>query len=197
MRKVLDAFEVSDNEVEINRELYRKYVTTHIENVRKGYQKFFVPLCNSDSVNPKYFTKQEMIDAIVKLGNHVLLHDATKWSPEEFEPYRYKFYPTKQEKSDPNYSENVKKVFGLGWKHHHENNEHHLNHWCEDGINRDMPLDYIFEMICDWYAMSMYFKSSILGWYEKDAKKERAMMTEKTKNIVDDLLYNVLKDKIF
>ena len=104
MRKVLDAFEVSDNEVEINRELYRKYVTTHIENVRKGYQKFFVPLCNNDSVNPKYFTKQEMIDAIAKLGNHVLLHDATKWSPEEFEPYRYKFYPTKQEKSDPNYN---------------------------------------------------------------------------------------------
>ena len=197
MRKVLDAFEVSDNEVEINRCLYREYVTTHIENVRKGYQKFFVPLCNNDSVNPKYFTKQEMIDAIVKLGNHVLLHDATKWSPEEFEPYRYKFYPTKQEKSDPNYNENMKRVFAEGWKHHHENNEHHLNHWCEDGINRDMPLDYIFEMICDWYAMSVYFKSSIVEWYEKDAKKERAMMTEKTKNIVDDLLYNVLKDKIF
>lgn len=196
MRKVLNAYDVVDSDIEKSIQDYRNYLIKHIENVQKGYRILILPLVRKD-INSNYFTKDDLMKAISNLDKHIYLHDTSKWSKEEFDAYRYKFYPTKYEKSDPNYSENVKRVFGLGWKHHHENNEHHLNYWCEDGIKRDMPLDFILEMICDWYSMSVYFKSSILEWYEKDAKKEKAMMTEKTRNIVDDLLYNVLRDKMF
>ena len=56
-----------------------------------------------------------------------------------------------------------------------------------------MSLDAIIEMICDWEAVSYMFGTSILDWYEKQAKNdEQKAMTQKTRDIVEDLLYNVL-----
>ena len=55
-----------------------------------------------------------------------------------------------------------------------------------------MSLNYIIEMICDWLAMSMYFKSNFIEWYNK-AKKEKNAMTKNTKDLVDEILFNVLK----
>ena len=76
------------------------------------------------------------------------------------------------------------------WKHHYENNPHHPEHWVDHktGVIRDMSLDAIVEMLCDWEAMSMYHQSSILDWYKNDATDEKKAMTDKTKQIVEELL---------
>jgi len=54
----------------------------------------------------------------------------------------------------------------------------------------------IIEMLCDWEAMSLKFGTSTLKWYENDAKDEKAALSPKTKEIVEDLLYNVLHNSI-
>ena len=56
-----------------------------------------------------------------------------------------------------------------------------------------MSLRAIVEMICDWEAMGMKFNSDTIKWYESDdSKDERESMSTRTKQIVEDLLYNVL-----
>jgi hypothetical protein len=67
-------------------------------------------------------------------------------------------------------------------------------HWVdpETKIPRDMSLRAILEMICDWEAMGLKFKSDTLNWYENDAKDEKAAMSTNTKQIVEELLYNVI-----
>ena len=55
-----------------------------------------------------------------------------------------------------------------------------------------MTLRAIIEMICDWEAKSLKFKSNTLEWYTNDAEDEKAAMTDNTKKIVEELLFNVI-----
>lgn len=82
----------------------------------------------------------------------------------------------------------LKKAYDVAWEHHHKHHPHHPQHWK----NRDMPYEYIVEMLCDWLAMSMKFGQSTLDWYEKEADEEKGCFSEKTKKIVEYLLYNKL-----
>ena len=56
-----------------------------------------------------------------------------------------------------------------------------------------MSLRAIIEMLCDWEAMALAFNSDTIEWYESDdSKDERSAMSTKTKQIVEELLYQVL-----
>ena len=56
-----------------------------------------------------------------------------------------------------------------------------------------MSLDAIIEMICDWEAVSTMFGTNTVEWYKtKAVDYEQKMMTQNTKDIVEDLLFNVL-----
>lgn len=52
-----------------------------------------------------------------------------------------------------------------------------------------MPYEYIIEMLCDWIAMSYKFGDSTIKWYETEADDEKKCFTDKTKKIVEYLLY--------
>ena len=59
----------------------------------------------------------------------------------------------------------------------------------------DMDYQYIIEMICDWWSFSWESGNlfDIFDWYE--THKENIIMSEKTKNTVEDIL-NKLEQKL-
>ena len=73
-----------------------------------------------------------------------------------------------------NNKETVDKNFELAWKHHYENNPHHPEFWIDKG--GVMTTRFFYEMILDWIAVSMYYKSSVNDWYFKNTsgRKEKS-----------------------
>lgn len=155
-------------------EAYSNYVDTHISNVMKAdkeYRSLLYPymlqrLGKTEEQDRKcpYFHNIELT-----LKNH----DETKFSDEEFRPYAAKFFPTRR---DINNKETVDKNFELAWKHHYENNPHHPEFWIDKG--GVMTTRFFYEMILDWIAVSMYYKSSVNDWYFKNpsGRKEKSTL---------------------
>ena len=181
-----------NNEEKEKNEEYTNYIKTHIQNVEIIYNKYFIPLLNKENISTKIPDKI-FKETILNMKEQIKAHDASKFSEEEFLFYRKNFYPTLTEKNNINLKKKIKEDFQIAWEHHYKNNPHHPFYWVEDDGNiKDMSLNYIIEMICDWLAMSMYFNSNFIEWYNK-AKKEKNAMTKNTKDLVDEILFNVLK----
>lgn len=123
---------------------------------------------------PKHYREQysesltRHISAVQEFGlriglsaRHLALHDTSKWSEEEFEPYARHFYG---EGCDPDW-------MARAWLHHIHHNPHHWNHWiysggwvpkgadCENGA-LPMPYMYLQEMIADWHGASFAYTGS-------------------------------------
>ena len=91
-----------------------------------------------------------------------LLHDLSKYSPEEF-LRGAKYY---QGYRSPNDAERQKTGMSLAWLHHKGRNKHHFEYWVdwhrrpEGGFvyagNR-MPMRYVAEMFCDRVAASRVY----------------------------------------
>lgn len=95
-----------------------------------------------------------------------LLHDLSKYSPIEFlngvKYFNGKKSPIDVEKSMKGYS--------LAWQHHKGRNPHHWEYWIDNiGDNAkngnppdaiEMPLNYVFEMICDWIGAGIVYSKS-------------------------------------
>ena len=169
---------------------YLDYINNHISNVKKAYEMYFIPLLSKDSISDLIST-QDIKNAIKVASALVQEHDASKFSDDEFDGYRIKYYPTELEKSDPNWDEYSEARSEECWEHHYRNNPHHPEHWIdkETKTPKDIPLEYIVEMFCDWEAMSMLY-DDMITWYEKEGSKKE--YSENTRKIIEDLLYNVL-----
>ena len=109
---------------------YNTYIIEHVDNVKKAY---------------KWLKDHNIIleDYSFIIG----LHDLSKFSDEEYDPYDNYFYGSKTEK--------VKREFDYAWLNHIHQNPHHWQHWVlindEDGTKAlEMPKKYIVEMISDW-----------------------------------------------
>ena len=179
---ILEQLDMDRQELDMKKNEYLLYINEHRDNVSNAYSKYMLPLLHSSD-------DTELKDAIVQAGINIQYHDLSKYSKEEFEPYRFKFFPTKSEKSSPMYEQVCKEGFDKAWEHHHQNNPHHVEHWS----NQDMPLEYIVEMICDWSAMSKYLNSSTREWWEseKTQNDEAAYMTPYTRQWTEKFLYEL------
>lgn len=163
---------------------YDMYIAEHKANVKKGYdwlcEKGFMFLNNCS-----YDVGHQICD----------LHDDSKMSVEEYEPYDRYFYGRGR-------SFGVVNDFNKAWLHHIHNNPHHWQHWVL--INDDpklgntcieMPMDYIVEMICDWWAFSWAKDNlyEIFDWYEEH--KGYIELHAKTRKIVEGIL-NRIKEQL-
>ncbi len=179
---------------------YFAYINEHKNNVLKAYENLF-------KANSNFFEISGNTDILEAMGlletNHLLeQHDDTKYSDEEFDAYRVKFYPTKDEAekyaTDEAYKTIADENFNKAWEHHYTNNDHHPNFWAKKNENEalvpntDMEMQAIVHMICDWQAMSYKFKSDMWEWFENDADSEKGCMTLQTKSIVTGIL-NLLR----
>lgn len=90
-----------------------------------------------------------------------LLHDLSKYSPEEFLPGVRYF----QGNRSPNDAERQDKGYSEAWMHHKGRNKHHLEYWTDYRIGDStgglfgvkMPLRYVLEMFCDRIAASRVY----------------------------------------
>jgi len=150
---------------------YKLYIEEHKNNVSNAWdtlQKFL-------NLDDDVFNKVQML---------IEIHDASKYSEEEFQNYRQFFYPETGEVVS-------KKDFDIGWNHHQKRNPHHWQYWVmykSDGSSKalEMPYEYILEMVCDWIAMSVKFKNLPSEWFNDNIKK--MLLHKKTLFVLEQLI---------
>ena len=172
---------------------YLDYINNHIHNVNKAFETLFLPILDKDNIVCKYISTSDLKQSIIELRDIITHHDASKFSDDEFDGYRCKYYPTELEKANEEFMKAAEDRYEECWEHHYKTNDHHPKHWVdENGNPTDMSLLAIIHMICDWEGMSIKFGTNTLEWYENNAIDEKKCFTDKTKQIVEDILYNVV-----
>ena len=86
-----DSFERNLKEKE-----YLDYIIDHINNVKKAYEIYMIPLLSANNIS-SLISDEEFKNAIRTVGEILDTHDASKFSDSEFDGYREKYYPTTRE----------------------------------------------------------------------------------------------------
>jgi hypothetical protein len=114
-----------------------------------------------------------------------IMHDMSKFSPDEFIPYAQWFYGFfgigwSQEKyggcgDEIATHERLRKAFDVAWLKHLHRNQHHHQHWLlvndSDGTYPlKMPRKYALEMWCDWIGAGLAItgRRDVKLWYSKN-----------------------------
>lgn len=117
-----------------------------------------------------------------------IMHDMSKFRPDEFIPYARYFYGKWVSwdilKHDPTFlsyndtTEGVKAAFDKAWLLHQHRNPHHWQYWVlqNDTDGRyaiEMPRVYVDEMVCDWIGAGKAIKGedNTLEWYISNRDK--------------------------
>lgn len=163
---------------------YNDYILDHKYNVKCAFQWMRTNI-------PEIFIG---LDKDINIGQQIIYeHDVSKYSQEEYDAYDKYFYGN-------NKSFKVVEDFNFAWLHHIHTNPHHWQHWVlinddpEEGTKTlDMPVNYIIEMVCDWWSFS--WKSgdlySIFNWYKEH--RDYIKLSDDTRRIVDSLLFIIHK----
>ena len=161
---------------------YNEYLKEHVQNVQNGIKWM---------IDHKVLTD----DFVIPIVQHfVKNHDASKWNAQEYDAYDDYFY-RKGAKEDPE----AKEAFDYAWLEHIHHNPHHWQYWVlvndDEGKPKalDMPDEYIWEMIADWWSFSWKEGTfyEIFNWYAEHEPK--MILSEKTKQKVDDILDSLNK----
>lgn len=131
----------------------------------------------------------------VGLYRQGLLHDLSKYSPEEFW-IGVRYY---QGNRSPNAAEREEKGFSTAWLHHKGRNKHHFEYWIDFSLDKSkglvghkMPVRYVAEMVmdriaaCRVYKGSQYTDSSPLEYYRRE--RPYIVMHPETRKLLERLL---------
>ena len=198
MELLLENNSTMSTELEENTKQYMDYLEKHISGVKEAFKLYFIPLVNNTDISVGDFSNKDLIDAIKRKALSIDKHDLSKYNDLEFYPYRRHFYPTIDEQNE---DEDKQKIadenYENAWKHHYEHNSHHIEYWYDwkNSIQKDMPLEDIIEMLCDWISLANIFNNPIDKWWKDqvDCVEERSMMTPETINIVNQLYDIIMK----
>lgn len=180
---------------------YEEYLTTHIANVKKGFEWLKENL-------PEVVSEDNCVEEVCYYGDLdtiIAKHDSSKYTriPDadnyydltcEYDPYSDYFYGEK--------TDEVETKFDYAWLAHIHANPHHWQHWLlqnDDpsiGIRvLDMPYVFIVEMVCDWWSFSWKQNKldEIFKWYENN--KAGIILSDKTKKTLESILEK-MKEKI-
>lgn len=158
---------------------YDSYLEQHKANVKKGFEwiREHIP----DILQGDFDYEWQIC----------LNHDHSKTEPDEYEAYDAYFY-------GGNRSFDVVQNFNKAWLLHIHRNPHHWQHWVlindepnEGEIIIQMPINYIVEMICDWWAFS-WSKGDLaemFSWYEE--RKNYIKMHKNTRKTVEDIFAKI------
>lgn len=160
---------MKNNEKQLDAE-YRAYINNHILNVKRANELFGNKIAIEIFYNRKHSNTsiKEIMDG---LKERIPVHDASKFSNEEFKPYRDKFFG-----NDRN-SKSVENAFEKAWIHHYTINDHHPEFWTyklgKKIITASMSNCAFAEMLIDWIAMSMANNSSLIDWWMDSGKADK------------------------
>jgi hypothetical protein len=127
-----------------------------------------------------------------------LVHDWSKFLPDEFLPYVEHFYGSKKQewRDETGYYKPTNTGdpdFDVAWLKHQHRNPHHWQYWVlreDDGRTFAMkiPENYLKEMICDWRgAGRAQGTPNTVAWYEKNRGK--MLFHEESRELVEEILY--------
>ncbi len=162
---------------------YDQYLTKQKENVKNGFD----------------WIRNNLPDMIKDIPNLewqcCFAHDQSKSESDEYKAYDAYFYGN-------NKSYQVVQDYRKAWLLHLHRNPHHWQYWVlinddpkEGEILIEMPINYIWEMICDWWAFS-WAKGNlheIFKWY--DEHKKYMKLHTNTRKKVEDILGRI-KEKL-
>lgn len=161
---------------------YDQYLTKHKENVKNGF----------DWIRDNL---PELVEDVPMEWQCCFAHDRSKSEPDEYGAYDDYFYGN-------NKSYQVVQDYRKAWLLHIHRNPHHWQYWVlinddsEEGeILIEMPVNYILEMICDWWAFS-WAKGNlheIFKWY--DEHKNYIKLHTNTRKKVEEILARI-KEKL-
>ena len=162
---------------------YDQYLAKHKENVRIGFEwiQTNLPDLVKDIPNLEWQCR--------------FAHDQSKSEPDEYEAYDAYFY-------GGNRSFKVVQEYRKAWLLHLHRNPHHWQYWVlinddpkEGEILIEMPVNYIFEMVCDWWAFSWSKDNlqEIFNWY--DEHKNYMKLHPNTRKKVEEILGKI-KEKL-
>ena len=166
-----------------NKKQYKNYIHDHKMNVLKAFYEML---------------ECKELDNIVKnssilypLWLRVLEHDDSKYSKEEFEPYRKNFYPINQEEKEKN-----KEAFDKAWEHHYLVNDHHWQHRQNNKEEQELSTETklaCLENVLDWLAMGYQFNDRPYQYYEKN--KDNIILPECQKKFIEMIIYEGIDKK--
>jgi hypothetical protein len=121
-----------------------------------------------------------------------LVHDWSKFLPDEMIPYANYFYGGDKRKDRFYTPSQGTDDFNYAWLKHQHRNPHHWQHWVlqeDDGDKyaMKMPYKYVLEMVCDWAgAGRAQGFNDTRGWYLKN--KDKMILHPYTRFQVEKLL---------
>lgn len=176
---------------------YDRYLSEHIGGVQKGWEWMEANLLPkmSDWIRANY--KADEFDPIdmFEMRELVKNHDSSKTEPDEYYFYDDYFYLSKD-----NRSSEVVNNFHRAFLMHVHRNPHHWQYWVLTSDNAgeperyiEMPLPYIFEMICDWWSFSWRAGdlTEIFKWW--DEHKAHIRLHKKSRRTVEKILEEMKK----
>lgn len=177
---------------------YDEYLKEHIGAVQKGWKWMEENLLNregfDDWIREQYQEEFDPID-IFEIRDLVQHHDDSKTDPEEYFHYDDYFYLKKDNRS----FETVER-FNRAFLIHMHRNPHHWQYWVLTDDNKgdgekviEMPLSYIFEMICDWWSFSWRADdlTTIFKWW--DEHKDWIRLHKRSRKVVNYILAEMKK----
>ena len=177
---------------------YDEYLRDHIGAVQNGWAWMEENLLNRDGftewICQQYPDEFDPIDIFV-IRELVQHHDESKTEPEEYFAYDDYFYLKKN-----NRSFSVVERFNRAFLIHMHRNPHHWQYWVLTDDNKgdgvkviEMPLSYIFEMICDWWSFSWREDdlTEIFDWWDKH--KEWIKLHKRSRKVVEHILDEMKK----
>ena len=144
-----------------------------------------------------------------------LIHDWSKFRPNEFLPYAEHFYgETSHHKDGSHQPKGIKtgrdetgyykptntgnKEFDFAWLLHQKRNRHHWQWWVlpeDDGgeVLMEIPVKYRLEMLCDWFgAGRAQGTPDVKAWYQKN--KDKMRLHRETRSSVEWQLFGSEND---
>lgn len=154
---------------------YQEYLYNHIEGIRSAFDNILKPVLISEGIS------DDMLEII---DHNISQHDKSKYSEDEWAPYRDHFYdPNKNSRSN-----NI--VYNYAWNHHQKHNPHHWNYWViindvdEPQIQAlEMPFEYVIEMLCDWASAGNHYGNTAYEWYQR--QKDKMILHTETRKLVE------------
>ena len=158
---------------------YDLYIKEHIENLKKGLEWMY------ENLSDKLIDGKKMIEAMMNAEEH----DKSKYDKEEYDAYDAYFYGPGERPPE------IQAAFNKAWLHHQHNNPHHWQYWVlvndeptEGTVALEMPEEYIYEMIADWWTFSWKNNNllEIFDWYMKHSAYMK--LAPRTRMVVNDIL---------
>ena len=153
---------------------YTNYIQEHKANVEKAYH---------------WLVEHRIIEQewTACTYENIVEHDMSKYSKYEYDAYDKYFYGKR--------TKEVEKAFNYAWLYHIHNNPHHWQYWVlkhddEPEEALEMPKEYVYEMISDWWSFSHKTGNlrEIFDWYKKH---KDMVLHPNTRKLVEDILNKI------